>query len=182
MSGGVASNNTSSGDNQVARLTSKRDRVKREHEALEAELAGKRTQRDDDMRQRQQAFDDAVRALHNAQVNHDAAQNRFIQGRRTQEGEERLARTLVAGSRIDLRKAEDELRDALDALEPEPEPRECSVCLETIPGRELKQIYGCDHCFDEACLFSLKRRICPLCRGPVRGWRPLWKKMRHSGV
>jgi hypothetical protein len=179
MSGGVASNNTSSGDKQVARLTSKRDHVKREHEALEAELAAKQTKRDDDIRERQQAYDDAMRALKNAQANLDAAQNRLIQGRRMQDAEDRLARTLVSGSRKDLKKAEDEL---FAALEPEPESQECSVCLETIPGRELKQIYGCEHCFDEACLFSLKRPICPLCRGPLRGWRPLWKKMRHSDV
>jgi hypothetical protein len=152
MSGGIARNITASDDELVVRFTGKRDRIKQEHEALESEIETQRTNTVEELSRHQKTYQDAQRALNDAQANLDEAQLRWCQCRRNQEARERLARVRLSSSRNDLRKAEDDLRAA---LEPEPMDQECSVCFETIPGPDLKQIRACKHCFCERCLLTL---------------------------
>jgi hypothetical protein len=97
--------------------------------------------------------------------------------------EEAVAAAAEAAEAAKAAKAEATLRAVAVALEPEPDDDECSVCLENIAGRELQQIKGCTHCFCEHCLCEMiadGKKHCPLCRGALDGYHPLWKKMRLS--
>jgi hypothetical protein len=180
MSGGIPRSSTNSDEELTAFYTHKRDRIQREHEALESQLEAESEAYCQELSRRQKAYQDAQRVVREAQDKLEEAQVRWIHGRRNQEMSNRDARARLSASRNDLRKAEDELNAA---LEPEPLDQDCSVCFENIAGRDIKMIRACKHCFCEQCLLKLmqeEEQLCPLCRGRINGWQPLWKKMRLS--
>jgi hypothetical protein len=180
MSGGIARSTILSDEDKVAFYTGMRDRIQQEHEALESELEAESEKIGQELSRRQKAYQDAQRVLREAQTNLEEAQLRWSQCRRNQEASNRIARVRLSASRNNLKKAEEELSAA---LEPEPMDQECSVCFENIAGRDIKMIRACKHCFCEKCLLTLMQedeQLCPLCRGRINGWQPLWKKMRLS--
>ena len=180
MSGGIARSITYSDEKLTAFYTHKRNRIKREHEALESELEAESEKIGQELSRREKDYQDAQRVVREAQAKLEEAQLRWCHGRRNQEDSNRTFRARLSASRNNLKKAEDELSAA---LEPEPMDQECSVCFENIAGRDIKMIRACKHCFCEKCLLTLMQedeQLCPLCRGRINGWQPLWKKMRLS--
>jgi hypothetical protein len=180
MSGGIARSTILSDEDKVAFYTRMRDQIKLEHDALQSELEAESDKIGKELSHRQKAYQDAWSVLREAQVKHEEAQLKWSQCRRNQEASNRIARSRLSTSHNNLKKAEDELSAA---LEPEPMDQECSVCFENIAGRDIKMIRACKHCFCEKCLLTLMQedeQLCPLCRGRINGWQPLWKKMRLS--
>jgi hypothetical protein len=184
---------------QVAGLGKKRDRLKRALEAVEAEVGAERAQTSDDMRQRQQAFDDAQRAVKDTQDKLDEAQLRLFHGRRNQETLERCARARLAASQGSLQRADDAASAAeaalaeLEAAEKEEkalamkaeaavapvpvvEAVECPVCFEDMPLAERFKFDPCNHEVCETCVNRLLfagHLVCMLCRKPIRFFDPV---------
>jgi hypothetical protein len=181
---------------QVAGLGKKRDRLKRALEAVEAEVGAERAQTSDDMRQRQQAFDDAQRAVKDTQDKLDEAQLRLFHGRRNQETLERCARARLAASQGSLQRADDAASAAeaalaeLEAAEKEEkalamkaeaaaalaaeaavaEVGNCCVCFDDLVPGDRYKVLPCKHdLFCGKCI-RLRHRWhskCPMCRGHI---------------